>query len=157
MSIDAHQWDVKALAVEDGKLYSGSDDYSIKVWDMASGDLLEHIKSAHNDKVTAIGIYKHLLVSTGYDGKLIFRDKETFTKLKEIDFGSPINKFVIDEKMIICGTENGEIQVYDMETFKKVKTIEKAHVSGVSAIMTTDDYIISGGKDKKINIWKYYE
>ncbi len=157
MSIDAHQWDIKTMVAEDGTLYTGSDDYSIKIWDMETGDLLENIKSAHNDKITALGIYKNLLISGSIDGKLIFKDKETLTTLKEIDVKSPINKFVIDGKMIISGNEDGSITVVDIEKLKKVKTIEKAHIGGISAIMTTDDYIISGGKDKKINIWKYYE
>lgn len=157
MSIDAHQWNIRTLVSDGDKLYSGSDDYGIKVWDIETGDMIEDIKSAHEEKITALGIYKNSLLSGGKDGKIIARDKESFVVTKQITLGGAISSFTIDENVILCGLDNGDIEVYNLDSFALLKIIKKAHLDGVNAIMTVNDYIISGGNDKKINIWKYYE
>ena len=159
LSIDAHQWDIKTVAVDDTKIYSGSDDYSIKMWDKESGDLIKLIKNAHNDIVTKILLVdNNILISSGLDGYIIYRDKESGKVLKRLsNNGVGINTLVNDDEHLVSGDQNGVIKVWDLKSGKLIKTMSSGHKKGVTALMITDDYIISGAKDKKINIWKYYE
>ena len=62
-----------------------------------------------------------------------------------------------DNENLLSGSDDSNIKVWDIKNSKLLSTMKNAHSMGVSALMITDDYIISGGKDKKINIWKYYE
>jgi len=157
LSIDASQTDIRCVLVDDGKIYSAGDDYNIKVWDFESGDLIKVIKNAHFGTITKLYILNDLLISSSLDGTIKFRDKESGKLLYTIDAKSPINSFAIDEENIMGALEDGSIKVWDLKTKKLIHTLKGGHKAGVSAIMISDDYIISGGKDKKICIWKYYE
>jgi len=85
------------------------------------------------------------------------RDKDSGKLLKTIKVDSAVNTMVKDDEHLIGALEDGTIKVWDLKTAKLVHTLKGGHKKGVSALMITDDYIISGGKDKKICIWKYYD
>jgi len=157
VSIDAHQWDVRTVVVDDGKIYTGSDDYSIKIWDMETGDLIKAIKSAHTGSITKLLITNKYLISSSLDGTIKFRDKQTGELIRTLKVDSPVNTIVNDEEHLISGSDDHTIRVWDLSTGKLIKSMDNGHTAGVSALMIIDDYIVSGGKDKKISIWKYYE
>jgi WD40 repeat protein len=157
-SIDAHQWGIKSIAISDFRLYSVSNDADIKVWDLETGDNIHTIKNAHEMDITKIIISDKYIITSSKDSDIQIRDKNNYKIITTLyNYGTAVNTMVADDENIIAGLENGEIKIWDIKTLKLIKTIKKAHYEDILSLFITNDYIISGGKDKKINIWKYYE
>ena len=127
------------------------------MWDIESGDLIKEYKNAHYGAITKLYIVGDILISSSLDGTIKFRNKESGKLLYTIKTNSAINTFAVNDEHIMGALEDGTIKVWDLKSKKLIHTLTGGHKAGVSAIMVTDDYIISGGKDKKICIWKYYD
>lgn len=65
-----------SLAIADGKLFSGSYDYTIKVWSTSS---LQRVKTlqGHTDAVRALAVANGKLFSGSYDGTVRVWDVAT--------------------------------------------------------------------------------
>ncbi|GAB5370631.1 hypothetical protein AAMO2058_001510000, partial [Amorphochlora amoebiformis] len=78
---------------------------------------------------------------------------------KLIGRGFPCNNMkVLLDKALICGFDNGELQIVDLKTQRAVATIS-AHCSPVSAICThpSQPHFVSAGEDTFVNVWAYDE
>ncbi|MCW8838786.1 MAG: hypothetical protein OQK11_08805, partial [Thiovulaceae bacterium] len=95
-TLKEHQWDVGAIYIDGDKLYSGSDDYSIKIWDLNTGKLERTIKSAHSGTINDIIIYKDKLISASDDKTIVIRDIKTGKFIRELlKHKKPVNKLKI--------------------------------------------------------------
>jgi U3 small nucleolar RNA-associated protein 15 len=64
-----HQKRVNALEYVGNDLYSGGDDFVLRHFDVASGEVVHSYDHAHNDYIKAIrALQDHHLLSAGYDG-----------------------------------------------------------------------------------------
>jgi len=71
------------LEVFEGRLFSGGDDRTIKLWDIESTQMLEEL-NAHENGVTCLAFANHELFSGSYDHYIICWDmKEIDTRIHE--------------------------------------------------------------------------
>jgi len=103
-------------------LIGGSKDGAIGLWDANSGELIRSYKD-HNSIVTSMGIdnKRNLLVSAGFDNKIVVRNLETGEKVSEIDKskkfktgGIAYSALSPDGMSIVFGQEKSGIYLWDM-------------------------------------------
>ena len=64
-----------------------------------------------------------------------------------------LNNF--NKKKLICGTETGEIFVYDINDTKSCINLCSENKSGLCSIASNNNIIVTGFKDGNICGWKY--
>jgi WD40 repeat protein len=96
--------------------------------------------------------------TTGWGGVLISWDLETARKMHQIEFGigniPSVQLFDKTDKKLIAGCTNGEIHIYDAQTFQLQKKLE-GHSQMVLQLELSEDerYLYSAGMDKKFIKW----
>ena len=150
-----HQWDVGAIYIDGNTLYSGSDDYSIKVWDLSKATLQRTIKSAHAGTINDIVVYKDKLISASEDKTIVIRELKTGKLLKRLSkHKKPVNKLMITNDFLISVSSDRKMILWDMDTGEVLKKI-KTHSKRVGALAVNDFNIVTGSRDYKIKIWGY--
>jgi WD40 repeat protein len=139
-----------ALSGDGSRVYSGSIDGSIRVWDMKSG-ARANVVSAHTSWVNSLALSGNSAASAGSDRSLrlwrlpdwepvdCFRVKEG--ELRSVAW-SP------DRKLVAAGIRYGKLRVWDMEMKKEVASLS-AHKGETWAVAFTPDgkFLASGGGD----------
>lgn len=157
---EAHGSNVNAVTVTpDGKcIVSGSDDNTIRVWDMETGAQLRAIKG-HESGVNAITVTPTgtRIISGSSDKTIRVWDWETESQLMAIkELKGSVNAITVtpDGKCIVSGSSDNTICVWDLETGTQLRVIE-GHESSVNAITVTPDSkcIVSGSDDNTIRVW----
>jgi WD40 repeat protein len=143
----------------DGKyIVSGSDDKTIKIWDMISK---KEIKSlvGHSDFVysTAISPDGKYIVSGSEDKTIKIWDMNTGKELKSLvghSRGVYSTAISPNGEYIVSGSDDKTIKIWDMNTGKGLKSLV-GHSSCVYSIAISPNgkYIVSGSEDKTIKIW----
>ena len=78
-----HEGWIYCLEVFEGKLFSGGDDRTIKIWDIETTQMLEEL-NAHENGVTCLAFANHELFSGSYDHYIICWDmQEIETRIHE--------------------------------------------------------------------------
>ena len=159
-SSEVHKGSVNALALtSDGKrIVSGSDDNTIRVWDLDTGACLKTLEG-HTSSVKAVALTSDgkRIVSGSGDKTIRVWDLETGTCLKTLeghrDFLHAV-ALTSDDKRIVSVSWDSTIRVWDFETGSCLKTL-KGHTSSVNAVALTSDgkRIVSGSGDKTIRVW----
>jgi WD40 repeat protein len=154
--LEGHTECVYALAVGiDGKIYSGSNDTTIRVW---SGDDGTHLQTlaGHTDEVWALAV--------GLDGKVYSGSNETTIRVWSGDDGTHLQTLVghthyvlalavgLDGK-IYSGSSDDTIRVWSGDDGTHHQTIV-GHTNYVCALAVgLDGKVYSGSIDKTIRVW----
>lgn len=126
MVLDDHIDLVKSVASYKNYVISASNDRTIKIWDFKTGKLVNML-IGHSGYVWSILVVGDILVSGGWDGKVILWDLKTFQKLKTYEFPklSFTDIFALSEEEIYLTTLEGfVVRIYKGQT-KKVKISEQ--------------------------------
>jgi WD40 repeat protein len=158
--LEGHTSAVKCLAISpDGSLLvSGSDDQTIKVWDIATGRLLRTL-TGHTSSINALVISPDgkTLVSAGADRTIKIWDLATGQELRTLTgHTSYINALVIspDGQTLVSGSADQTIKVWSLTTGQELHTLT-GHTSYVNALVISPDgqLLASGSADQTIKIW----
>lgn len=173
---EAHELPILCCTFNASKreLYSGSQDASIRVWDVESLKLIRR-QSGHKGWVTSLTYASSLklLFSGSVDGTIIvWNDKGQ--KIQTVTTGSPIFTLIINERrqLLVTGGKHG-INLYKILPAEEVIQLDrefrlapkqfaqglgiltslssiKSHADNVRAICCSEDTIYSAGYDKRI-------
>lgn len=162
-----HADSISCLAVNNGLIYSGSWDKTLKVWRISDLKCLESIK-AHDDAINALVASKGIVYSASADGKIKAWGKGNEGKmnsphsLKGILEGHKdvsLNSVVTTEtgKWVYGGGSDGFVTGWlgdeGFDSWKIVCEV-KAHQMAVLCMCLVGDYLCSGSADKSIGIWR---
>ncbi len=154
-----HLDDVNSVAISsDGKyIVSGSDDKTIKLWEISSGREIKTFRG--HEALWSVAISP--------DGKYIVSGGKTRTiDLWEISSGREIKTFrghgfvrsvaiSPDGKYIVSGSSDETIKLWEISSGREIKTF-RGHEYGVWSVAISPDgkYIVSGSWDKTIKLWE---
>jgi flagellar hook assembly protein FlgD len=135
----------------DGKtLASGNDDYTIKLWNVETGQEIRTL-SGHNNNVTG--------VSFSPDGKTLVSGSFDYTiKLWNVETGKEIRtlkghndgifsvSFSRDGKTLASGNGDNTIKLWNVETGQEIRTLKGHNYSVSSVSFSRDGKILASGK-----------
>ncbi len=147
-----------ALSPDNQTIVSGSNDRTIKVWDLQSGKLI-HSLSSHSSSVYSVGISKdsQTIVSGNQDGAVRVWSLLTGKEIRNLSghrsavFSVSISS---DSKTVISGGEDKIVRIWDLETSELVHSLS-GHSNWIRAVAINPDskYVVSGGDDMEIKVW----
>ncbi len=158
-TLKGHNDEISSIAIsQDGtKLASGSDDNSIKLWDLAKNEVIQTLKG-HSEAVWAVTFSPDgkILASGGQDKKIILWDTQTGKQISSLgDTSLKVTSLAISSngKILVSGEQN-TIKLWDLQTKKEIKTLT-GHSDVVSAVVISPDNttLISSSWDKTIKVW----
>jgi WD40 repeat protein len=150
-SLESHTKIVNSVVVTpDGQqIISGSADDTIKIWDLASGQLLRSLRSGQHG-VTSVAVTPNgrQVVSAGYKTIRVW-DLTSGQLLRSMDGHTDVVNSVAvtpDGQQIVSGSKDKTIKVWDLASGQQLRSME-GHADRVYAVAVTPDgqKIVSGG------------
>ncbi|MCG9132628.1 hypothetical protein J5I95_13200 [Candidatus Poribacteria bacterium] len=145
----------------DGQLLaSGGDDYAFKLWDVPRKRhiaTLNHIHNRSRSQVKAVTFSPNgqLLATAGVEVKLW--DVHTRKEIHTLEHGEWVLAvaFSPDGRMLATGDENGQVNIWDVQTQQIVAQLDGDSTSVYTLMFSPDGKILaSGGYEGKIELWK---
>ncbi len=164
-----HTAAVSALAFSPDRqrLATGSDDRTVRIWDLATGQ--EQLKLAsHQKMVTAVAFSPDggKLASASADGKFVVADPNSGTILYSHDFHQWVDAlaFSPDGEYLAVSVQQSEeeeqssssIKIYRAGNGEHFRTLTLTWSSAPQLVITADNRLISSGfegEDDPVNIW----
>ncbi len=161
LTLTGHSGEVNAVATSpDGqKIASGSDDQSIKIWNLSRGQELRTL-TGHSNWVYSVAISPdgETLVSGSKDNTIKVWSLNTGRDLRTLTgHSSYVNAVAIspDGQKIATGSDDKTIKVWNLNTGEDLGTL-RGHSGSVYAVAFSSDgqKLVSGSADKDIKIWR---
>ncbi|MGD9229948.1 MAG: caspase family protein [Desulfobacterales bacterium] len=155
-----HSKDVTSVAFSpDGTMVvSGSQDNTVKVWDVTSGREIVTLKG-HKNMVWSVDFSPdgNFVISGSRDGFLILWDILSGKKIRTMggNKGQILTvKFHKSGKYALSGSNAAELKLWDLKSGRAVR-IFKGHTKHIKSLDFSPDgkYIVSGGSDKSVRVW----
>ncbi len=151
-TLQGHESRVNSLVIADGKLFSGSDDDTIKVWEIKTGKCLATLKG-HEAEVLSLVIADEKLFSGSFDNTIKVWEIKTgkcLATLKGHD-GS-VRSLVLDDGKLFSGSFDNTIKVWEIKTGECLATLN-GHENTVFSLAIDGDRLFSCSGDKTIRVW----
>ena len=113
---------------------------------------------AHKDIIVClIELYDRNIASCSYDKTIKIWNKNTYQCDKEIITSSKVFCLLeFEPGKLLCGTENKEIELYDIKSTTKQDIVFQGHLLWVNCLAKCDEHMFaSGSNDTDIRIWDY--
>ncbi len=160
-SLEGHTGWVWAVAVTPDGRYalSGSDDGTVKVWDLESGQLLRSLEG-HIDGVNAVAVTPdgRYALSGSDDRTVKVWDLESGQLLRSLEgHTGAVNAVAVtpDGRYALSGSWDRTVKVWDLESGQLLRSLE-GHTRVVTAVAVTPDgrYALSGSFwDHTVKVW----
>lgn len=148
-----------AIAPDGDTLVSGSDDKTIKVWQLSTGKKLNTL-AGHTGSIYKVAIAPdgETLVSSGRDKMIKVWQLSTGKQTLSIDGHSGwVSALAIspDGEILVSGSGDNTIKVWQLSTGKELLTLS-GHSGWVSALAISADgrTLFSGSGDKTVKVWQ---
>ncbi|EFA80752.1 WD40 repeat-containing protein [Heterostelium album PN500] len=139
------------------KLISGSNDHSVRVWDI--GDAEEsRVIGKHNDQVRALCGHptkENLWLSGGYDHKVKLWDLNTDTCIHTLDHGAPVEDIIVLKSGAMAVSAGGtHICIWDLLSGKQVYQ-SRNHVKTITSLYLNSKgtKFLSAGLDHMVKVY----
>ena len=122
--LEDHARPVLSLAIHDDHLFSGSYDFTIRVWDLRT---LTRVKTlqGHTDAVRSLAIANGRLFSGSYDGMVKVWSIESLTLLKTLHgHTGPLRTLAHSGRFMFSGSYDKSVRVWDVESLECVATLQ---------------------------------
>ncbi|CAH2080030.1 unnamed protein product [Thlaspi arvense] len=154
-----HSGQVTCFIVGRERLYSGSVDKTIKVWDLNTLECTMTLRQ-HTDTVTSLLCWDQFLYSSSLDGTIkvwacsengSFKVVETRRQEQSVHALCGMNDAEV-KPIMFCSYQNGTVSIYDLPSFKERGKMFSTHTIGTLTI-SPDGLLFSGDKSGKLRVW----
>ncbi len=143
---------VCSLAIWDGKLFSGSYDNKIKVWDLKTGQCIATL-TGHEKRVCSLVIFDGKLYSGSWDHTIKVWDPKTGECAETLtDHEDAVCSLIIFDGKLFSASDDCTIKVWDLQTGKCTATLT-GHGHWVRCLAALDGKLFSGSDDRTIKVW----
>ena len=147
---------INSIQVDVGsnKLISASDDKTIKIWNLETGECLKTLND-HKNYVNCILIISNNRFMSGSEDKTIkIWDLNTYECLNTLENDSKVSSLcLISESQVACSCLGGSIHIWDLNSFKNVKSF-RAHDDWIKYLLLVDKTkLVSCSISGKIKVW----
>ena len=144
----------------DGKmLASGLADYTIKLWDVKTGNVINTL-TGHTDRVTSVAFnpYGKMLASGSWDNSIKLWDVKTGTITRTLTgHKNTVDSvaFSPDGKMLASGSADSTIKLWDVKTGNKIHTLKcYTFMDWVTSVaFSPDGTILASAAKDTIKLW----
>ena len=160
-TLTGHSDEVASVAITpDGlTLVSGSDDSTIKIWQLSTGRELRTL-TGHSDEVASVAITPdgQTLVSGSWDNTIKIWQLSTGQELRTLTGHSRwVQALAIspDGQTLVSGSGDNTIKIWELSTGRELRTLT-GHSDWVEALAISPDgqTLVSGSSDGTIKIWQ---
>jgi WD40 repeat protein len=147
-----HQCNVTSCVTADNKIISGSEDYTVRVWDMKGNQLA--VCRDHQGWVLSVCVTADNKIVSGSNDKTVRVWDMQGNKLAVCrgheDYVTSV--FVTRDNKIVSGSDDKTVRVWDMQG--KQLAVCRGHQKCVSSVcVTADNKIVSGSDDGTVRVW----
>jgi U3 small nucleolar RNA-associated protein 15 len=140
-------------------LFSGSDDKTVRYWDISSGESISCLRG-HTDYVRAgwwNNASPNIIATGGYDHKVLVWDFRTFTPIMNLDHGAPVEALVIfpDGGSIVSAGSN-YIKIWDVLSGGRLIHTQSNHQKTITTMFydASHNRLFTGGLDCLLKIYE---
>ena len=163
---DAHNKGVTAIATtNDGQhLISGGGEGQVRVWVVSAvKQRMQEAMKEHKGSVTCIKVRKNdeECVTASTDGSCIIWDLKRFVR-NQVIFANTLFKAICyrpDECQIITAGTDRKIAYWETFDGSQIRELDGSKSGSIEGLDISSDgiYLVTGGADKLIKVWKYEE
>ena len=164
------------FSADEKKLISGNMGGKVQMWDAETGvtlapflagqDMEKTVKGGpgnftvtYRDSIEALAFSSNsTLLAVGSSQKIRLLGSSKQPRLKDSPRGTKSLAFSPDDTVLLAGLRNGSIELFDMTTGEKIKTLD-GHTSIVEVLVFSPDAktLVSTGHDGTILVWDWEE
>ncbi|KAI8910287.1 WD40-repeat-containing domain protein [Gorgonomyces haynaldii] len=156
-TLSGHQGGVRCVDFSGQHILSGSDDATVKIWDIAAEEAICDLKE-HTDHVRSVvvdAMNPHLLLSGSYDHTVKLWDTRNNVCQMTLDHGAPVEKVLFfkgGSLAISCGLDR--IKVWDMLKQGKLIYSLSHHQKTITDMRfdAENGYLITGSLDQQVKM-----
>ena len=157
VTLFGHRSVINCLAIYEDKLYSGSKDNTICVWNTDTYQtittLIYDYQYAINGSVKCLTIHNNKLYSGCEDSRIYVWNIVTYENIKVLNGHlEGVNCLTIYENKLYSGGNDYAICIWDIDTYKLL-SILKGHSSSVNCLTIYENKLYSGSSDCAIRVW----
>lgn len=163
-TLHGHSAHIGAIAIspDDATLASGSEDKTIKRWDIKKGKLIctfgdsltwgAHTQAVYCLVFSASG---QTLISSGRDGKIKIWNLKTGERPQNLKAHSNYLAIAPDRQILASTSWDGKIRLWNLSSRQILRTLEGHLYGGVGAIAFSGDgqILATGGHDGIVKLW----
>ena len=135
-TFEAHTDEVTALSLDPSFLVSGSQDRTIRQWDLRSGKCLQTIDLSFANVLTT---------STNVD----LSKSTLLTQRNERPSIGALQSF---DAALATGTKDGVVRLWDLRSGKVIRTL-KGHTDAITSLKFDSACLVTGSYDRTVRIW----
>lgn len=159
-TLEGHENWIHSLALDPSGRYlaSGSDDNTVRLWDVESGACFETLRG-HTQGVYAVtwDAAGELIASGSADNSIRVWDRRTggFRRILR-DHTQRVNALVAHpaDNLFASGSNDGTVRVWDWST-RACFLVLKKHTDAVLSLAASALFLLSGSEDKCVRIWSW--
>lgn len=156
---EEHAGAVLSVVVTEDKVFSGSRDMLVKVYDPATMKVTAILKDI-NTPVVSLAVHSELLFAGGEDGSIHVWNTATLDKLTTLlSHRGAVHTLCATGDRLYSGSADRRVIVWDIDIMKKSKTDsnEKAdfqgHTGAVRAVTAVGGRLYTASEDKTVKLW----
>jgi len=156
-TLSGHSSTVRALALlPDGRVISGSDDNTLKLWDLKSQSCVATL-TGHSGSVNALTLLPDgRVVSSSGDNTLKLWDLKSqrcVATLTGHSYGGVNALALLSDGRVISGSDDNTLKLWDLKSQSCVATWTGHSHSVTALVVLPDGRVISGSTDKTLKLW----
>lgn len=156
---DGHIGVITCLAYDQNRVYSGSVDETIMVWDILSRKRVLVLRG-HDGSIVALAVHSYMLMSGGADATIRLWDKSSGKELRVISGHSEsVLSIELGATWMVTASADEEVRVWEIKRKSKhtISVDTKFRLAGHEAPVTIAKYgkleVVSGDKNGNVIIW----